>query len=243
MKLFKLNHGIVISCNFGDYGKLEDIVKSTGNLQFVAGYKIGMELVLKSGLGKAVSLIRKFTNLPVIYDHQKFGSDVPEIYSKSLFENIKSGGADALIILPHSGKETLETSVKRCFDVGLTPVIGGDLTHKGYIMEEGGYIDNNAHQRIYLDAARLGVSHFIMSCTRLDRIKIYCHQLRNIVGQLKIFLTGINDENCTNIPDACEQLKQNKSFAMLDIALPQHNDFAKSALEFWESFQKKLEVI
>ena len=163
MELFKLNHGIVISCSFGDYRKLEKIVKSTSNLQFVAGYKIGMEPVFKSGLSKAVSLIRKFTNLPIIYDHQKFGSDVPETYDNSLFKTIRSGGVDALIILPHSGRATLEITVKGCFDAGLTPIISGELTHIGYIMEEGGYIDNNAHQRIYLDAARLGVSHFLMS--------------------------------------------------------------------------------
>jgi len=29
---------------------------------------------------------------------------------------------------------------------------------------------------------------------------------------------------------------------MMDMALPQQNDFAKSAHKFWESFQKKLEI-
>lgn len=243
MELFKLNHGIVISCNFREFQKLEEMVKSTSNLSFVAGYKVGMELVIRSGLGKVVSSIRKFTDLPIIYDHQKFGSDVPEIYRKSLFETIKSSGIDALIIIPYSGKETLNISIKRCFDAGLVPIVGGDLPHKGYIIEEGGYLDNNAHKKIYLDAARLGVSHFLMSCSRLDRIKIYCHKLVNIVGQLKILLTGIDDEKCSNIPDACEQLKQNKSFAILELTLPEHKDFAKVALGFWENFQKKLEII
>jgi orotidine-5'-phosphate decarboxylase len=243
MELFKLNHGIVISCNFNGFQKLEETIKSTSNLPFVAGYKIGIELVLRSGLSKVVNSIRKYTDLPIIYDHQKFGSDVPEIYTKSLFEAIKSSGADALVIIPHAGKETLNISVKRCFEVGLVPIIGGDLVHKGYIIEEGGYIDNNAHQRIYLDAARLGVSHFIMACSRLDRIKTYCHQLGSIVGQLKIFLTGIEDKECSNIPDACEQLKQNKSFAILDLIVTEYRDIGKIALVFWESFQKKLGII
>ena len=243
MELFKLNRGIVISCNFREFQKLEEMVKSTRGLSFVAGYKVGMELAIRSGLGKVVYSIRKFTDLPIIYDHQKFGSDVPEIYRKSLFEAIKSSGIDALIIIPYSGKETLNIFVKRCFDAGLVPIVGGGLSHKGYIIEEGGYLDNKAHKKIYLDAARLGVSHFLMSCSRLDRIKIYCHKLENIVGQLKILLAGIDDEKCSNIPDACEQLKQNKSFAILELTLPEHKDFAKVVLGFWENFQKKLEII
>jgi orotidine-5'-phosphate decarboxylase len=242
MELFKLNYGIIISCNYRGFQNLEDVVKSTSNLPFVSGYKIGVELVLKSGLDKIVSSIRKLTDLPIIYDHQKFGSDVPEIYRRSLFETIKSSGINALIILPHSGKETLKMTVKGCIDVGLIPIIGGDLSHEGYTIEEGGYIDNNAHQRIYLDSATLGVSHFIMSCSRLDRIKIYCHQIRAVVGQLKIFLTGIYNKKCSNIPDACEQFKQNKIYAMLDLNLIEQKDSAKIALGFWKSFQKKLGV-
>ena len=116
------------------------MVKSTRDLSFVAGYKVGMELVVRSDLGKVVYSIRKFIDLPIIYAHQKFCSDDPEIYRKGLFETIKSSGIDALIIIPYSGKETLNISVKRCFDAGLVPIVGGDLSHKGYIVEEGGYV-------------------------------------------------------------------------------------------------------
>ncbi|HEY5500387.1 MAG TPA: hypothetical protein VIK09_00210 [Candidatus Humimicrobiaceae bacterium] len=61
-----------------------------------------MTLVLKNGIKKVTSIIRKHTDLPIIYDHQKFGSDIPEICSGEILRIIKDAGTEALVVFPHA---------------------------------------------------------------------------------------------------------------------------------------------
>ena len=76
MKIFsKDKHGIIISCDFSNIEKLDKLIKETCSLNFIQGYKIGMTLVLKNSIKKVAAVIRKYSDLPIIYDHQKFGSE------------------------------------------------------------------------------------------------------------------------------------------------------------------------
>lgn len=79
--LLKNKYGIIISCDFSNIEKLEKLIKETCSLDFIQGYKIGMTLVLKNGIQNVISIIRKHTDLPIICDHQKFGSDIPGKFS------------------------------------------------------------------------------------------------------------------------------------------------------------------
>ena len=88
MDLFILDHGIIIECNFAIKNKLEDIVDSTSDIDFITGYKIGAELAINSNIGDLVKIIRKYTNLPIIYDHQKFGTDDPDFCGSSFLETL-----------------------------------------------------------------------------------------------------------------------------------------------------------
>ena len=69
MDFFNLHHGIIIECNFSGLDKLEAIVEATKDLDFVVGYKVGAELAVSSRIKDIVGTIKKYTNLPVIYDH------------------------------------------------------------------------------------------------------------------------------------------------------------------------------
>ena len=159
-----------------------------------------------------------------------------------MLDLIKSYGANGVFLFPLGGKEVLEAIINKCIEIELIPVVCGDLSYKGFFAEEGGYIDIDVQQRIYLDAASYGVSHFMMSCNRVDRIKIYCHQLGGIIGQLKLIFTGINSADCNNLPDSCSQLKHNKAFALFDDSFSNTDEYVSALNTFWEGFKKKLEI-
>ena len=242
MELFEQKNGVIIDMGYLQGKSLIETIEVTENIPFVVGYKIGTLPVLEAGLKDTLISIRKISKKPLLYDHQKLGSDLPGLYKGRMLDLIKSYGADGVFIFPLGGKEVLEAIINKCIDIELTPVVCGDLSYKGFFAEEGGYIDIDIQQRIYLDAASYGVSHFMMSCNRVDRIKIYCHQLGGMIGQLKIIFTGINSSDCNNIPDACSQLKHNKAFALFDYNYSDTGEYISALNTFWEGFKTKLEI-
>ena len=42
-------------------------------------YKVGLSLALDCGLPKVVEIAREYTDKPIIYDHLKAGTDIPEV--------------------------------------------------------------------------------------------------------------------------------------------------------------------
>lgn len=242
MELFEQKNGVIIDLGYLQDKFLIDAIDATNSIPFVVGYKIGALPVLEAGLKDTLRSIRKISSKPLLYDHQKLGSDLPDIYKGRILDLIKSYGADGVFLFPLGGKEVLEAIINKCIEIELIPVVCGDLSYKGFFAEEGGYIDIDVQQRIYLDAASYGVSHFMMSCNRVDRIKIYCHQLGGIIGQLKLIFTGINSADCNNLPDSCSQLKHNKAFALFDDSFSNTDEYVSALNTFWEGFKKKLEI-
>jgi hypothetical protein len=242
MELFEQKNGVIIDLGYLQDKFLIDAIDATNSIPFVVGYKIGALPVLEAGLKDTLRSIRKISSKPLLYDHQKLGSDLPDIYKGRMLDLIKSYGADGVFLFPLGGKEVLEAIINKCIEIELIPVVCGDLSYKGFFAEEGGYIDIDVQQRIYLDAASYGVSHFMMSCNRVDRIKIYCHQLGGIIGQLKLIFTGINSADCNNLPDSCSQLKHNKAFALFDGSYSNTDEYISALNTFWEGFKKKLEI-
>src|SRR3989344_5647673 len=103
MTLIKQKKSIIPSCDVDTLEKLNDLVKSTCNVKGIGAYKIRFEIVLPFGMQKVAHLIRKHTDLPIIYDHQKAGTDIPDMGSK--FMNACKY-ADSVIIFPQAGPVT-----------------------------------------------------------------------------------------------------------------------------------------
>ena len=240
MEIFIPKNGILISINNPDKALLQKIIESTKKLDYVVGYRISSLPVLKNGLDNIKEIIRDRNSKPVIYDHQKFGSDIVDNCTCEMLDAIKSCGFDGIIILPLSGKNALESIVNKCNSIQLLPVVCGDLPYNGYFSGEGGYIEQETQQHIYLKAANLGISHFVMSCNRIERIKIYCHQMDAIVGQMKIFFTAINSIECNGLPDVCKHLEQNKAYAVFELEYEFETDYLANLENFWNNFRKKI---
>ena len=71
MVLIKQKKSIIPSCDVDSMEKLSKLVEATCSVKGVGAYKIGFELVIPFGIKAVVKTIRKYTKLPIIYDHQK----------------------------------------------------------------------------------------------------------------------------------------------------------------------------
>ena len=168
--LIKLNKSIIPSCDVSDLGKLRELVKETCSVKGIGAYKIGLELVMRCGIPAVAEAIRKETDLPIIYDHQKAANDIPDLGEK--FAKAAKG-ADAVILFPFTGAETEKAWIKACKKEKLVVIVGGEMTHKGFLESEGGFISEKESMRIYEVASEEKVSDYVVPGNKPDRIRAY----------------------------------------------------------------------
>src|SRR3989344_3153929 len=150
MSIISIKKSIIPSCDVDSLEKLGDLVQATCKVKGIGAYKIGFELVIPFGISKVVHTIRRYSGLPIIYDHQKAGTDIPEMGAKFMFACKE---VDAVILFPQAGPETEKAWIKAAQDARVNLIIGGEMTHPGYLKETGGYIENEAPSKIYDIAA------------------------------------------------------------------------------------------
>src|SRR3989344_8586950 len=110
-RIIKIDKSVIPSCDVPDLKKLKNLVKETCSVEGIGAYKIGLELALRFGIPSVVDETRKQTNLPIIYDHQKAATDIPELGEK-FAHAVK--GVDAVILFPFTGPETEKAWIKAC---------------------------------------------------------------------------------------------------------------------------------
>ena len=169
-QIIKLNKSIIPSCDVSDLGKLKNLVKETCSVEGVGGYKIGLELCLKFGIPRVVGVIKELTDLPIIYDHQKAATDIPELGEK-FAKSVR--GVDAVILFPFTGPETEKAWIKACKKEKLGVIVGGEMTHKGFLESEGGFISEKESLKIYETAAGEKINDFVVPGNKPEKIKLY----------------------------------------------------------------------
>lgn len=170
MPIIKLKRSIIPSCDVSDLSKLKELVKRTCSVEGIGAYKIGLEMCLPYGIPDVVDAIRKFTNLPVIYDHQKAATDIPELGEK-FAKAVK--GVDAVILFPFAGPETEKEWIKACRKEKLGIIVGGEMTHKGFLESEGGFISEKEALKIYETAANEKINDYVVPGNKPDKIRLY----------------------------------------------------------------------
>ena len=148
----------------------ERLVKATADLPGVGAYKLGFQLALEVGLPKAVEIARRYTEKPLIYDHQKAGTDIPDT-GKAFAQCCKSAGVQAVILFPEAGPETERAWIDYCRNEELWVIVGGLMTHKKYVRSEGGYIADEAIVEMYEQAAGLGVNDYVVPGNNAEAIR------------------------------------------------------------------------
>ena len=188
MPIIKLKKSIIPSCDVGSLEKLSKLVKATCSVKGVGAYKIGFELVIPFGMEKVVKTIRKITRLPVIYDHQKAGTDIPEMGGKFM-KACKL--VDAVILFPQAGPETEVAWIKAAQQSKMNVIIGGEMTHQAFLKEAGGFIDDNAPKRIYEIAASMGVTDFVIPGNKPEKAIEYANLIKNKIKNPVFYSPGL----------------------------------------------------
>lgn len=178
--LISKKRSIIPACDVEGIEELEKIVKETTYLEDIGAYKIGFELALTHGLAHIVETIRKHSSKPIMYDHQKAGTDIPAT-AKGFCRVCKKAGIDAVIYFPQAGPETLKAWVYEAKNEGLIPIIGGIMTHPAYLKEDGGFISKEDALRIYQIAGMSGVNNFVVPANKPEIIK----EIKEILSQYK----------------------------------------------------------
>jgi orotidine-5'-phosphate decarboxylase len=169
-KIIKTDKSIIPACDVSSLEELKKLVKETCSVKGIGGYKIGFELVIPYGIQNVVSTIREFTKLPIIYDHQKAGTDIPATGAKFMKA---CKGVDAVIIFPQAGPDTEEEWIKAAKKEGMKIIVGGEMTHKGYLANDNGFLSDDMPTRAYTIAANLGVTDFVVPGNKPEKIKEY----------------------------------------------------------------------
>ncbi|MFH1174312.1 MAG: orotidine 5'-phosphate decarboxylase / HUMPS family protein [archaeon] len=149
-------------------------IEQTTDLHGIGGYKVGAVLNNRYGMERLLPKIRERTALPIIYDHQKGGTDTP-FQAEPFMDSIL--GVDAVILFPLSGPVTLEAWVKAAQERHIHLLVGGDMTAQKYFISQGGYIKDSAPEEIFSLAAKLGVRDFVIPGTKLVRAVAYAELL------------------------------------------------------------------
>jgi orotate phosphoribosyltransferase len=178
LKFIERDKGIIPACDVS-LNKFEELVRVTADIDSVVAYKIPA-ISGRKGWETWISIARKYTQKPLIYDHQKASTDIPDT-GKDFMAEVKAAGFDAVILFPESGPSTQWEWVHSAFEQDLEVLAGGEMTHPRLKASEGGYINDDALIRMYILAAKAGVNNFVVPGNKPDRIELYKSEIEKAV--------------------------------------------------------------
>jgi orotidine-5'-phosphate decarboxylase len=161
---------VIPALDVTDPQAVEKLVRQVDKHELIYGYKIGFSLGLLTGLPKSVEIIRKYSTKPLIYDHQKAATDIPD--TGKLFADIMNvSGINEVILFPQAGPATLQAWVEALMVKNLSVIVGGMMTHARYMVSEGGYLSDEGVQEIYKRSIHLGVNRFVVPLTKAEAVR------------------------------------------------------------------------
>lgn len=162
------DRSVILACDF-PFEQFEDRVIKTADIDGIGGYKIPA-VSGRKGWERWIETARKHTNKPLIYDHQKAGTDIPDT-GQQFMRDLKESGFDAVILFPQAGPETERACIYHALDQGLKVIIGGPMTHPGYKESEGGFLSDEGVFEMIRIGAKAGLNNFVAPGTKLDDFK------------------------------------------------------------------------
>lgn len=228
--IFRLTHGIIPACDVDDLDKFKAILETTSDIEGMVGYKIGCILGLSYGLRRLGEESKKYSDLPLIYDHQKAGTDIPAL-GEEFAKVCKSGGIQGVIVFPQSGPATEEAFIKAIVKEGLVPIVGGEMTHPEYLSKDGGYIRDEAPEEMYLNGAKAGATHFVLPGNKPDAIKKYRDLISQVVELPRFCMPGIGRQG-GDIKQAFEGVGANPAYAIIGSGIYAQKNMRDAAKRF-----------
>jgi orotidine-5'-phosphate decarboxylase len=188
-KVFQGSAGIVPALDVDTTDQLNLVVRQTCEADGVAGYKLGLTSVLRFGLAEAVRRLRDMTDLPLLYDHQKAGPDMPDMATRFV-ALCKEGGVDGVILFPVAGPTAVDRFVGESVKAGLIPIVGGEIPVPDYCVSGGGYMSDDTLARILERAALNNADHFVLPAHDNAKVEGWSQSIAASVRGATVFLTG-----------------------------------------------------
>lgn len=182
MNFIEKERSVIVAADVSQLEVLKELVKQTCLVEGISGYKVGLELVLTYGLPQVVSTIQEQTNLPIIYDHQKAATDIPEMGEK-FARACKQAKVNAVILFPFGGAQTEESWIKACQNEGLTVLVGAHMTQPQFLVSEGGFLADDSPEKIFRIAAENKVRDFVVPGNKPEYVEKYRQLLEGFLGK------------------------------------------------------------
>ena len=227
---FKTSHGIMPALDSDTVYDVLRTAEASTRIDGVIGYKIGLTLALRLGLPGAVTALREVTDLPIIYDHQKAGPDIPDMGPK-FCALAADAGVSGLILFPLAGPRAVDTFVGGAIDADLMPLVGGDLPLKDYNASGGGYVIDDALDHIFQRAVDLGANHFIVPGNTDEKVRHHATRLRKSIRTPNLVIPGIGALGGT-ISDCFAAAKGCRAYAVIGRGIYGAPDPAEAAKRF-----------
>lgn len=189
--MIQQKRSIIPALDTTDIVVAENIVKETTALPFIGAYKVGFSLGLKYGLPRVVERLRHYSDLPIIYDHQKAATDIPD--TGDLFASILTdAGISMAILFPFTGPAVQSAWTQALTDRKITAILGGEMTHDKFFNKDDGYLDYFSPEKIYTKAAVAGIRHFVMPGNKPEKIQRYKQMLTSVTHDpITIYSPGL----------------------------------------------------
>lgn len=189
VKAFSGTVGIVPALDIETQERFDAVVKATSGVEGVAGYKLGLTSVLRLGLKEAMRRLRDLTDLPILYDHQKAGPDMPDM-AKKFTAMCAEAEVDGLILFPVAGPTAVDGFVGEARLAGIAPVVGGEIPVRDYGVSGGGYLVDDALDRILVRSVAAGADHFVLPAHDAAKVIRWSGWIAANVKDPLVFLTG-----------------------------------------------------
>lgn len=222
--------GIILAADVDGLGAAAELVSLAADVAAVVAVKVGFSLALRHGLPRVVETIRERASVPVIYDHQKAGTDIPRM-GMPFMAACREAGVDAVILFPLAGPRTLESFVAGARRSEVVPIVGITMTHEAFLFSEGGYIDDSAPASICKASLDIGVRDFVLPGTRPGVVADYARGLLAGPSDISIFMPGIGTQGGDILP-ALTAAQPHGQYAIIGSAIYSAADPKAALLEF-----------
>ena len=237
--MFSKDCGIILACDVSTLEEAESLARLSIGVNEVVGYKIGFTLALRFGLREVTEVLKKINPLPVIYDHQKAGTDIPQM-GEPFARCCKDGGVDGVIVFSQAGPKTLDSFTSAIGQYEMTPIVGGVMTHSGYLFSDGGYIIDDAPKHIFQTALEKGVTHFVLPGNKPDLIQTYAGLLNKKSG-VSVMMPGIGSQG-GELGIAFSKCIELKPYAIIGSAIYKAKDPSAALGSFVDSLKEFLKL-
>jgi orotidine-5'-phosphate decarboxylase len=232
--LIKGNKTVIVAADVEDGIKFVQLVEAMQGVENVSAFKLGILAGLE-GLDWAVDEIRDTlgNDYLTIYDHQKAGNDIPEM-GGPFARKLKKMGVNAAIIFPFAGPKTQTEWTKALMGEGLTVLTGGIMTHPEFLVSEGGYISDDAPERIIKLAIELGVTDFIAPGNKVPWVEKIRNWGEEGLGKDKFTISAPGFIKQTGVVSECGKVAGNYWHAIIGTAIyskPTIEEMRQAALD------------